>query len=235
MNAKVPGQSTVLRQPGQGLGGRRLPVMGASAGTPQDAAPAPALDVLRTTFAHELAALKEQAFAEGLAAARQAFEKQAATELAQQQQAWLKKEAALRQALDSERTRLVALANQLQSQGAQMAAAMAPAVGRLALAVVARMLGQHATHRSLVADMAGQAIETYQLEAPLRIRVAAADHAGLQASAEGLFQLDPAAAPGSCLIDYGLGQLDAGLDIQWAALRALLASDPGGAADVASA
>ncbi|KWU52862.1 FliH/SctL family protein [Pseudomonas palleroniana] len=237
MSAKVPGQHTVLRQPGQGAGGRRLPMMGAASVDPVTAA-SPTLEVLRTTFAQELADLHQQSRADGLAQARNEFAKQAATEQAQQQQAWLKKEAVLREALESQRLQLVELASQLEKQGAQIIASMTPAVGRLALAVVVRLLGQHAPGRSLVADMAGQAIEEYQLQAPLRVRIAASDYATLQSCMQedpllALFQPDPAATPGSCLIDHGTGQLDAGLDTQLAALKALLASDKGGDANVA--
>ncbi|MGU9827633.1 FliH/SctL family protein [Pseudomonas sp. LF242] len=228
MSTKAPGQTTVLRQPEQGNGGRRLPVGSSVAPTP----PAPALDVLRVTFAQELAELHQQAHAQGLAQAREAFAKQAAAELAQQQQAWLKQEAALREALASQRAQLVELASQLEQQRVQMTASMTPVIGRLALAVVVRLLGQHAPSRSLVADMAGQAIEAYQLQTPLRIRVAAADYATLtarmQADPLALFQPDPVATPGSCLIDHGIGQLDASLDTQLAALKALLAADTGG-------
>lgn len=234
MSTKAPGQTTVLRQPEQGNGGRRLPVGSNVAPTP----PAPALDVLRVTFAQELAELHQQAHAQGLSQAREAFAKQAAAELAQQQQAWLKQEAALREALASQRAQLVELASQLEQQRVQMTASMTPVIGRLALAVVVRLLGQHAPSRSLVADMAGQAIEAYQLQTPLRIRVAAADYATLQARMPAdpllaLFQSDPTATPGSCLIDHGIGQLDASLDTQLAALKALLAADAGGDAHVA--
>ena len=234
MNAK----NTVLRQPGQGAGGRRLPVMGPAGSVDPVVTPSPALEVLRAKFAQELADLHEQSRAAGLAQARNEFAKQAATELAQQQQAWLKKEAALREALEAQRLQLVQLTSQLETQGAQMIASMTPTVGRLALAVVVRLLGQHAPGRSLVADMARQAIEEYQLQAPLRIRVAALDYTTLQARMQddprlALFQPDPAAPPGSCLIDHGTGQLDAGLDTQLAALKALLAPDKRGDANVA--
>lgn len=238
MSAKVPGHHTVLRQPGQGAGGRRLPVMGPPGSADPVVTPSPTLEVLRATFAQELADLHQQSHAAGLAQARTEFAKQAATELAQQQQAWQKEEAALRKALESQRLQLVELAGQLEQQRSQMIASMTPAVGRLALAVVVRLLGQHAPGRSLVADMAGQAIEEYQLQAPLRIRIAAVDYAALHARLQddpalALFQPDAAAIPGSCLIDHGIGQLDAGLDTQLAALKALLAPDKRGDANVA--
>ncbi|VVM79510.1 hypothetical protein PS664_02209 [Pseudomonas fluorescens] len=238
MSAKVPGQATVLRQPGPGVGGRRLPALDPVGRVEPVLTPSPTLEVLRTTFAQELEDLHQQSRAAGLAQARTEFAKQAATELAQQQQGWQKEEAALRGALESQRLQLVELASQLEKQGSQMIASMTPVVGRLALAVVVRLLGQHAPGRSLVADIAGQAIEEYQLQAPLRIRIAAVDYAALQARLQdepslALFQPDPAAAPGSCLIDHGIGQLDAGLDTQIVALKALLAPDKRGDANVA--
>jgi len=50
----------------------------------------------------------------------------------------------------------------------------------------------------------------------------------------GVLQVDPDAVAGSCVIDFEGGQLDAGLDTQWAKVKALLLSDTLGDSRVAS-
>ncbi|MCZ4335768.1 hypothetical protein O4H51_23405, partial [Aeromonas hydrophila] len=81
---------------------------------------------------------------------------------------WQKKESALRLALEQEQQRLSDLAQALAKHSEQALEAMQPVVGRLALAVVMRVLGQHLVSRPLVADLAAQAVEQYRLSEPLR-------------------------------------------------------------------
>lgn len=232
----------VLRQPQQSLGTRRLPGLhsGAAAPTAAPDARSHTLDSLRSTFAAELALLADEAKKNGLAAAREAASKALAEQQQEQARQWQKKESALRLALEQEQQRLSDLAQALAKQSEQALAAMQPVVGRLALAVVMRVLGQHLVSRPLVADLAAQAVEQYRLSEPLRIRVSAADYASLTANAaeEGrlaCFQIDHDAAVGSCLIDFGAGQLDAGLETQLAAIKQALLQDAQGEGRVAHA
>lgn len=232
----------VLRQPQQSLGTRRLPGLHSGA-TPATAAPdtrSHTLDSLRSTFAAELALLADEARQKGLAEARQAASKALAEQQQEQARQWQKKESALRLELEQEQQRLADLAQALAEQSQQALAAMEPVVGRLALALVMRVLGQHLVSRPLVADLAAQAIEQYRLSEPLRIRVSAADYASLTANAlDGgrlaCFQIDHDAAVGSCLIDFGAGQLDAGLETQLAAIKQVLLQDAQGEGRVAHA
>jgi flagellar biosynthesis/type III secretory pathway protein FliH len=147
--------------------------------------------------------------------------------LAQQEQQWLKKEASLRASLETERLQLAQLFEALRLQQKQLMPAMEPLVGRLALAVVTRLLGQHTDARSLVADLARQAIEEYQLTGPMRIRVARADYEALLRLApdDALLTsllVDPQASAGSCLIDFEGGQLDVGVQTQLAKAASVL-------------
>ena len=239
---KSPADAGVLRQPQQSLGTRRLPGLhsGVAAATAAPDARSHTLDSLRSTFAAELTLLADEAKQSGLAAARDAASKALAEQQQEQARQWQKKESALRLALEQEQQRLSELAQALAKRSEQALEAMQPVVGRLALAAVMRVLGQHLVSRPLVADLAAQAVEQYRLSEPLRIRVSAADYASLTANAaeEGrlaCFQIDHDAAVGSCLIDFGAGQLDAGLETQLAALKQALLQDAQGEGRVAHA
>lgn len=226
--------AAILRQPTQGVGTRRLPGLDNPGAVVEAARPdsqAQTMAALRTNFATELASLEREARVKGLAEARQEAAKELASTLAkaQEEQAlqWQKKEESLRLDLEGERLGLADLAGELRKQSEQLIAAMEPIVGRLALAVVIRLLGQHLVSRALVADLAAQAVEEYRLSEPVRIRVSAADFESIRSSASqgtllASFQVDHEADVGSCMIDYGSGQLDAGLDTQLATLKELL-------------
>lgn len=242
LDPKNTADAGVLRQPQQSIGTRRLPGLHSGVAEPTAAPDARShtLDSLRSTFAAELALLADEARQSGLAAARDAASKALAEQQQEQARQWQKKESALRLALEQEQQRLSDLAQALAKHSEQTLDAMQPVVGRLALAVVMRVLGQHLVSRPLVADLAAQAVEQYRLSEPLRIRVSAADYASLTANAaeEGrlaCFQIDHDAAVGSCLIDFGTGQLDAGLDTQLAAIKQALLQDAQGEGRVAHA
>jgi flagellar biosynthesis/type III secretory pathway protein FliH len=231
---KPPMSSTVLRQPSQNLGTRRLPVLDGNVRTkmPLDEERQPDVKAtLRDTFALELAEVERESREKGLAQGLLEGGKQARAQLtdalAQQEQQWLKKEASLRASLETERLQLAQLFEALRLQQKQLMPAMEPLVGRLALAVLTRLLGQHTDARSLVADLARQAIEEYQLTGPMRIRVARADYETLLRLApdDALLTsllVDPQASAGSCLIDFEGGQLDVGVQTQLAKAASVL-------------
>ncbi|NWB95794.1 hypothetical protein HX882_07840 [Pseudomonas gingeri] len=242
-----PLSSTVLRQPSQSQGARRLPGIDTrdqeTAQVSQDRQ-RESMNALRATFASELAELEREARAKGLAQGRQDGVEQARAELAkalvQQEQQWLKKETTLREALDTQRLKLGEVVDALKQQRERLLSTLEPIVGRLALAVTTRLLGQQHNTRSLVADLARQAIEEYRLSGPLRIRVARVDYEALQRLAPddallASLQIDPEAAAGSCLIDFEGGQLDAGLDTQLEQARASLVPAAQGGDRVAGA
>jgi len=223
---------SILRQPEQRGTGRRLP-------GPQAAAPTQTrmedsreqqLAALRQAFAAELAQLHEQARQQGLAAARE----ESAKALEQSQQRLTRqlqdKEAELDKTLEQQSRQLAELTKALEQQRETLLQAMEPVVARLGLAVATRLLGQQADRGSLVAALARHAIDEYRLGEPLRIRVSSADHARLRGllddeQALAAYQVDPTASVGSCLIEHGLGRLDAGLDTQLGALRLALLGD----------
>ncbi|SDA89594.1 Flagellar biosynthesis/type III secretory pathway protein FliH [Pseudomonas sp. NFACC15-1] len=227
---KPPLSSTVLRQPSQAVGTRRLPSFGATVQTSTSSNEEPQPDVkqaLRDTFALEFAEIERESREKGLLEGRQQARTQLNEALAHQEQQWLKKEASLRTALEAERLQLARLVEALGAQQKQLMASMEPLVGRLALAVVTRFLGQHAETRPLIADVARQAIEEHQLVGPMRIRVARVDYETLLRLAPddallASFQVDPQASPASCLIDFGGGQLDVGVQTQLANVAAVL-------------
>lgn len=233
---KPPERPKVLRQPARNLGARRLPGLEGEARA--DQAHEPDISVtLREAFALELAELERQSrdkgLAQGLADAGKQARAQLAEALAQQEQQWLKKEASLRAALETERLQLAQLVDALRTQQKRLVSTMEPSLGRLALAVVTRLLGQHDDTRSLIADMARQAIEEYQLAEPLRIRVARADFETLLRLAPDdallkAFVVDPQASPGSCLIDFEGGQLEVGVQSQLARVASVLTEQGAG-------
>ncbi|MCE0460993.1 FliH/SctL family protein [Pseudomonas uvaldensis] len=223
---KSPTSSTVLRQPSRNQGARRLPGLDANVGTkslPDEGHSTDIKATLREAFALEFAEIeresRDKGLAQGLSEGSKQAREQLAEALSEQEQQWQKKEATLRTALETDRLQLTRLLEALESQHQQLMPAMEPLVGRIALTVVTRMLGQHVDTRSLVLDLARQAIEEYQLTGPLRIRVARADYETLLrlASDDPLsasFQIDPQAVVGSCLIDFEGGQLDVGVQTQ---------------------
>jgi flagellar biosynthesis/type III secretory pathway protein FliH len=227
--------SAVLRQPLAGSGTRRLSGM-------QSAGPATTssvegeqdkIAVLRNVFHVELEQLRLAAQQEGLAQARQlaAKEHTGALQAAQAEQArkWQQEEERLRKSLQQQHELLAKATAQLNAHHQQLVSSMEPVVGRLTIAVVNRLLGKRSEAHSLIAELAQQAIKEYRLGSPLAIKVAAIDYPAIQSGLEddallALFQIDHEAKPGSCLIDYGTGQLDAGVDTQLTAIRKLLQS-----------
>jgi flagellar biosynthesis/type III secretory pathway protein FliH len=229
---KPPVRPKVLRQPAQNLGVRRLPGLEGEARADQTHEPDISV-TLREAFALELAELERQSRDRGLADAGKQARAQLTEALAQQEQQWLKKEASLRAALETERLQLAQLVDALRTQQKHLVSTMEPSLGRLALAVVTRMLGQHDDTRSLIADMARHAIEEYQLAEPLRIRVARADFETLLRLAPDdallkAFVVDPQASPGSCLIDFEGGQLEVGVQSQLARVASVLTEQGAG-------
>lgn len=236
---------SILRQPVVGQQVRRLPGLMtqpahnvASEATENEASNALAL--LRKQFAAELSALKNEARQQGIAAAREEVE--ASLRAAKEEQALQlqQKEAILRKAIQQEREQLMNLATSVRTHYEQIIPELEPVVARLALMVVAKLLGQHQANRSLVADLAMHAIEEYRLGTRVKIRVSAVDYACIHAcEAAGALlqctQIDHELAPGSCLIDYGSGELDASLAAQWAVIQTMILQAASGAGRVVSA
>lgn len=232
MTEHEPRVETILRQPAQRGASRRLPGSQTTVAlqAPIEEDREQTLADLRQAFAGELAQLEEQARQRGLATARE----EGAKALAQSQQRlsreWQEKHATLDTSLAQQSRQLADLTRALEQQRDTLLQAMEPMVARLALTVATRLLGQQAESGSLVAALAARAIEEYRLKEPLRIRVSSADHARLRGllddeQALATYQLDPAAKVGACLIEHGLGRLDAGLDTQMHALRQALLGD----------
>jgi len=236
---------SILRQPQIGPQLRRLPglIVPGAQGTPTELSaqtPSSVLASLRATFATELAELGEEARLQGMRAAHQ----EADTALCNARETLTgqlqKQEALLRNAVQQEFAHLAALITAVRARYEQLIPELEPVVARLALIVTTRLLGQLHIERPLVADLAKHAIEEYHLVTPLQISVAAEDHALILAHtpADELLQhlrIHHELAPGSCLIDYGSGQLDASLATQWAALQSHVLQTASGAEHVASA
>lgn len=227
--------SRVLRQPVMADAVRRLPAFSPRGPEPKPAVPADdrqLLAQLRQQFADELAQLREESRQQGLAVARQEAEaslRKLKDDAARQAQQEADK---LRQSLTEEQRKLAVLVAGLQEEQARLSQAMAPVIGRLALLVAVKLLGQHQQSRSLVADMVAQALDSYRLQTPIRVHVSASDFERIQQSDEqgGLLDMlvaDASLGPGDCLIDHGAGRLEAGLDIQWEALKQALLAAPG--------
>lgn len=129
-------------------------------------------------------------------------------------------------ALEEQRLQLAQLSARLEEERQHLVESMEPVVGRLAIAVVLRLLGRHVAEHALVADLARHAVDSYRLN-PLRIRISEADYRRLlrelgDPALMSLFQVDHDASVGACVIDYGTGQLDAGLETQLAELKSAL-------------
>lgn len=232
----TPSASAVLRQPLVGQG-RRLgmqqaePVDTLQPPLPSPAAakpdPAAVMASLRQTFSEQLAQLEEEARQRGL---KKAAEESVATLRQLKEQISAKaaeEERKAKQTLDKEIKRLAELHQAIAEQQAGMYAAMEPTVIELVFAISSKLLGQRAIEQSVVAELSQQAIDQYRLATILKIHVSRADfdYLSSQDNASELlpyYQVDEHVALGSCVIDFGVGSLDASLDTQLAAIRDLL-------------
>lgn len=208
---------SILRQPVIGSQVRRLPG-------------------LRTQLAHRSSSEETECNASN---ARAVLLEQFATELAVLKEEARQQEVVLRKGIEQERSQLMALVTAIRAQHEQLIPELEPVVARLALMVVAKMLEQHQVDRPLVADLAKHAIEVYRLGTRVQIIVATEDHACIQAHESSrelrqYLQIDHELTPGSCLIDYGSGQLDVSLATQWAAIKAVVLQAASGASRVVS-
>lgn len=245
MSSLDPRTDSILRQPVIGQHVRRLPGLMTPLAhrSPSEEAESNASKtraVLREQFADELSALKDEARQQGISAARQ--EAVAALRAAEEEQTrqLQQKEAVLRKTIQQERKQLMDLVTAVHAHHEKMIPELEPVVARLALIVAAKLLGQHQVSKLLVADLARHAIEEYRLGALVKIRVSAVDYACIQAEeAESellqCLHIDHDLAPGSCLIDYGSGELDASLATQWTAIQAMILQAASGAGRVVSA
>lgn len=214
--------TAVLRQPIMGTGTRRLP--GPSVPVPpvkNDVVAAPDQNAirnqLREQFADELMQLQKEASQRGLATAREQ---------------WQAEEKKLKQAFLDQQSQFKSVVESLQKAQAELLQSMEPMIGRLALLATLKLLGQHQQLRPLVPDMVAQTLDTYRLEGPLRIHLSAVDYeqvksSGLHESLLAHLVSDANLVSGNCVIDHGTGRLEAGLEVQWDALKKALLSSQG--------
>lgn len=229
---------TVLRPQAGSLGSRRLPVAQPVGAVMAPSPDEPDLAHLRALFADELAQLEQEVKTRALADARQIAEQELAAAQEKQRREWLaeREQHAVQhtQSQEQHKHQLITLMQALETQRIEMAQSLEPVVGRLALATVMRVLGRHAVEHALIAELASRAVEEYRLSSPLRISVAHADYrriiaGGGDLALKSMLHIDHEAMPGSCTIDFGVGQLDAGLDTQLSAIKvALLGPEPAG-------
>lgn len=185
------------------------------------------LDQLRQAFADELELLADEARQAGLASAS----KDNAAKLQRLEgelQARLQKEAdALRAELQQERARLVEYIEAVTTERQALVAQAEPVALEIAFTAVAKLLGQRAVERSVVQDLAAQAVAEHKLSMPLRIRVSPSDYEQLHALPEEgelahHFRPDEHVQAGGCIIEMGHGRIDASLDVQLTTIKDLL-------------
>jgi|GEM_PF-2871051 len=234
-NSKPKHNSTVLRQPiietGRRLGAQHtspavtVDVVSQSTIEKNDAASMMAS--LRQNFSSQLATLEEEARQRGL---KKAAEESVVVlhQLKEQMTAkWAEEEQKKRQLLAEEQKKLAALYQNIQNQKEKILTAMEPTVIELSFEIVAKILGKKAVERSVIAELAEQAIDRYRLKSLLKIYIARADFEYLAKQENhnelmSYYQIDEHASVGSCIIDFGTGSLDASLETQLKAIRDLL-------------
>lgn len=228
-----PNESTVIRDSVTAGTTRRLPGP-ANLTTTAEPSSERRLEQLRAEFAHELAQLHEASRQEGLASGRLEAAREldeARTQLQAEYTARVEQaQASLEQKLADHVEQLDKLLQALEDQSQRLIPSMEPVVGRLALAVVGRVLGREQASGMLIPAMARQAIEAYSLTGPLRIYISPEDYRlvkkhGAADEFTKCLQVDTALGSGACRIDFGTGLLDAGMETQLAASQALLLHD----------
>lgn len=215
--------SAVLKIDGGNLGRRRLPLAPPANSSSSDGT-ANVRDDLRHHFSQELALLEEEARQQGLELARRESEDERSQIRAKLEAEFTAKSEAMAREQQRLMHRLQTLCESMERERERLTETLELVVGRLALSAVQQVLGRQAVSGSLVADIARQAIESYRLT-PIRIQVSETDYRtlmGKDSELKGLLQIDHDAAEGSCMIDFGQGQLDASLETQLSALREIL-------------
>lgn len=147
----------------------------------------------------------------------------------EQMRQWQAEEQALRAAYDRDCQQLHRLIDELRQQRQQVLQGMEPVLAALVVQVTVQMLGQQARQDALAGALARQAIADYQLAGELQIQVSADDYESLRRNPAAadllpLLQVNAQAEVGSCVIDYGEGLVDAGLEAQLEQLRQVLRS-----------
>jgi flagellar assembly protein FliH len=121
----------------------------------------------------------------------------------------------------------------LDAQWSALEDKMALAVTRTAVQLARQVVRNELdTRPELVAKVAQEAVGAIVLSARhLRVRVHPADHAHVEAGAgealkarDARLVADPAVAPGGCVVDSDLGQVDAGIGARWAQAAAVFGS-----------
>ncbi|MDO8330488.1 MAG: FliH/SctL family protein [Fluviicoccus sp.] len=196
-------------------------------GSPAQPSPEALRATLKVQFSVQLAELEEEARKAGLKNA--ADEAVSALKHAREQvvSAWKLEEDKLRASLKSDQEKLRGLIVSLAEEREQMLGEMAPALVELLFASLIKILGRHALEGELVKDIAAQAIKEYRIASPFRILISRVDYERMAAedtsdSILDSLRVDDHAKPGSCLIDYGNGSLDASLEKQLESLKQLL-------------
>lgn len=147
----------------------------------------------------------------------------------EQMQQWQAEAQALRAAYDRDCQLLRRLIDELRQQRQQVLQGLEPVLAALVVQVTVQMLGQQARQDALVGALARQAIADYQLAGELQIQVSGDDYESLRRNPAAadllpLLQVNAQAEIGSCVIDYGEGLVDAGLEAQLEQLRQVLRS-----------
>lgn len=167
----------------------------------------------------------EQGYRDGLRQARTELEASAAQSRAEwEQQARAALDEA-QNALHIERERLAVVADELSTALEEDRRWAESAAAEMAYAAMARLLGDKAADRSLVAALCGQARRELGGDVVI-VRVAEADASALQVLPGGVsFVADASLPVGSCVLESRRGRFDAGLEARLEQLReALLAA-----------
>lgn len=194
------------------------------------------LDMLRSRFADELAALRETERQTGLAAgraeARLELEEKRNHDAAalEEQRIRLEAEAEKQtQALQQSQRQLDSVARELKEYHDALLNDLEPMLVEIALAGVLKILGHAAKDRSLVRRLVNTQLSRAAAANPLRIRVSrkdmeliAAGDGAAQEPSTAIFVADDALKPGDCLIETEHGTLDAGIEQQLARFREVL-------------
>lgn len=225
----------ILRKPGQIYGRRRLPglerdSLGNAFTSDLNNDPSAEDSKVRETLSHvyaiELDELKEEARQRGLREG-QIESQEILGEIQTNFERKLEEKGAILSAeLNQERQKFIDLVAALEKQKLEFMADMQPEIGRVVAIVCAKILGRHAIDHALITDMAKQAIIEHQIS-PICIYVSAEDYERTRRYPGGedvlaILKVDQNAEVGSCVIDFGTGQLDASLERQIQSLKAIL-------------
>lgn len=180
-------------------------------------------DALRKTFAAELMEIEEEARRHGVLAAEKELTSKLQILESDYQERINTENEKRNAALSKEKEQIQKVVAVLGQEVQSFKSAAESAVLEIAFVTVVKLLGERAADRRLLGELASKAVTEHGLSGSVCILVSKADYEFLQVLPDqGMgvdFLPDDSLKSGDCIIRFGQGRIDAGLDGQLTAIK----------------